>query len=84
MDMVPTNGWQIVQGSNDLTLLLSNMRGSFLDDMLVGQLQRGLANQAVVVPPIIVQHVDAIPKSASGKSPLIKSSLNRDPQDEQL
>jgi hypothetical protein len=75
MDTVPTNGWQIVQGTNGLTLLLSRVRGAFLDDILVEQIQQALANQGVVVPPISVQHVDAIPKAASGKAPLIQSKL---------
>ena len=75
MDFVPTNGWQIVQDINGLTLLLSSVRGSFPDNILVEQLQQALASQGVVVPPVIVQHVDAIPKGAGGKAPLIKSNL---------
>jgi len=77
MDTVPTNGWQIVQDTNGLTLLLSSVRGSFPDDVLVEQIQQALTNQDVVVPSIIVQRVEAIPKGAGGKTPLIKS--NRTP-----
>ena len=75
MDTVPTNGWQIVQDTDGLTLLLSRVRGAFPDDILVGQIQQALANQGVVVPPISVQHVDAIPKAAGGKALLIQSKL---------
>lgn len=77
MDTVPTNGWQMVQDTNGLTLLLSSVRGSFTDDTLVEQLQQALASQSVVVPLVIVQHVNAIPKGAGGKAPLIKSNLPR-------
>lgn len=74
MDTVPTNGWQIVQGTDGLMVLLSSVRDAFPDETLVDELRQALANQGVVVPPIIVQRVEAIPKGASGKAPLIRSS----------
>jgi phenylacetate-CoA ligase len=77
MDTVPTNGWQIVQDEDGLTLLLSSIRGSFSEDNLVEQLEQALAIQGVVVPTVQIRHVDAIPKGASGKAPLIKSNLSR-------
>lgn len=77
MDTVPTNGWQIVQDTNGLTLLLSNIRGSFSDELLVEKLQQVLVSQNVVVPSVTVQRVDAIAKGAGGKAPLIKSNLPR-------
>jgi phenylacetate-coenzyme A ligase PaaK-like adenylate-forming protein len=75
MDTVPTNGWQIVQDTNRLTVLLSSVRGLFSDDMLVEQIQQALARQNVIVPSVIAQRVDAIPKGAGGKAPLIKSNV---------
>ena len=77
MDTVPVNGWQIVQDKDSLTLLLSGIRGSFADEKLVAQLEQTLAQQGVVVPGVTVKYVDAIPKGASGKAPLIKSNLSR-------
>ena len=77
MDTIPTNGWQIVQDTNGLTLLLSNVRDSFLDDTIVEQIQQVLARENVVVPFVTVQRVVAIPKGAGGKAPLIKSNLTR-------
>ncbi len=76
MDTIPSNGWQIVQNADGLTLLLSNVRGSFSDDNLVGQLQQILASLDVIVPSVTVQRVSAIPKGAGGKAPLIKSNIN--------
>lgn len=75
IDTVPTNGWQIVQDTNGLTLLLSNIQGSFSDETLSAELQRVLASQGVIVPSVTVQRVPAIPKGAGGKVPLIKSNL---------
>lgn len=77
MDTVPTNGWQVVQGSNRLTLLISDLRETFEDEALVSQLRNALTQQGGVVPPITVQRVATIPKGAGGKAPLIKS--NRTP-----
>jgi len=75
MDTVPANGWQVVQDANGLTLLLSSVRDSFSDELLVEKIKQVLATQDVVVPSVGVQRVSAIPKAASGKAPLIKSKL---------
>ena len=77
MDTVPTNGWQIVQDTDELTLLLSSVRGSSPDDTLVEKIQQVLASQGVIVPSLKVQRVDTIPKGPGGKAPLIKSKLLR-------
>ncbi len=77
MDTVPTSGWQVLQGKDGLTLLLSGLRETFEDEALVSQLRNALTQQGIVVPPIAVQQVAAIPKGAGGKAPLIKS--NRTP-----
>ncbi len=77
MDTVPTNGWQIVQDTDELTLLLSSVRGSSPDDILVEKIQQVLASHGVIVPSLKVQRVDTIPKGPGGKTPLIKSKLPR-------
>lgn len=77
MDTVPTNGWQIVQDSDGLTLLLSSVREYFPDDVLVEKIQQMLASQGIIVPPLKVQRVDAISKGAGGKVPLIKSERSK-------
>lgn len=74
MDTVPSNGWQVLQDANGLTLLLSNILGSFSDELLVSNLQKALITQEVVMPSINVRHVPAIPKGSGGKAPLIKLS----------
>jgi phenylacetate-coenzyme A ligase PaaK-like adenylate-forming protein len=73
LDSLPVSGWQVVQEEAGLRVLLSGGLNGANDSTLVDALTHGLAAQNVVVPPISVQHVDAIPKNATGKAPLIKA-----------
>lgn len=77
MDTVPTNGWQIVQDADGLTLLLSSVREYFPDDVLVEKIQQILASQDIIVPSLKVRRVDAISKGGGGKAPLIKSERSK-------
>ena len=45
------------------------------DFRLVDALAQALAAQKVAAPPITVQHLASIPKSATGKSPLIRAYM---------
>jgi putative adenylate-forming enzyme len=74
MDVVPASGWQVIQGDADLTVLVSGLREDVAAETIRDALSQALAAQGAVVPPIQVQHVDAIPKTAAGKAPLIKAS----------
>jgi phenylacetate-CoA ligase len=74
MDVVPASGWQVIQGDADLTLLLSGLREAVADETIRDALSQALAAQGAVVPPIHVQRVAAIPKTAAGKAPLIKAN----------
>lgn len=74
MDIVPVGGWQVAQQADDgLLVLLTGMRDGLTDEALADQLLHSLIQEGVQVPNIRVQHVSAIPKSASGKAPLIKA-----------
>jgi phenylacetate-coenzyme A ligase PaaK-like adenylate-forming protein len=77
MDRVPAGEWQVVQDKDGLNILLSGAPQDFSDDGLVEELRRVLAAEGAAVPAIRVQHVPAIPRSATGKAPLIKSNLPR-------
>ncbi len=77
MDPLPVSGWQVIQEMDGLHVLLSGVHGSFGDEGLVGTVQRALLEQGVIVPPITVQHVPSIPKTAAGKAPLIKTNLRQ-------
>lgn len=75
LDTIPASGWQVVQEANGLTVLLSGVSATRLDTELAGALTQALATQGIDVPPITVQHVATIPKTAAGKAPLIRSNL---------
>jgi len=74
MDILPVSGWQIVQEADDsLTVLLSGARDGLVDAALVDSLRQALTAQDVHVSSIQVQRVSVIPKTTSGKAPLIKA-----------
>jgi phenylacetate-CoA ligase len=75
MDKVRAEGWQIIHDETGLTVLLSTVSQDFDTEALHTDLRKALASRGVLTPPIHLQLVDEIPKSASGKSPLIKSTL---------
>jgi hypothetical protein len=75
MDAVPAGGWQVVQGPEGLTVLLSGVREGFADATLLSSLRRELEAQGVVVPPVKVRRVATIPRTSVGKAPLIKSYM---------
>jgi phenylacetate-coenzyme A ligase PaaK-like adenylate-forming protein len=72
MDAVPAGGWQIVQEPGGLTVLLSGVRGGFVDGTLASALEKELAAQGAVVPKVEVRRVPSIPKGAMGKASLIR------------
>ena len=76
-EIVPSSGWQVIQEPNALKVLLSGVHGGIKDEFLIESLQRELATQGITIPPIQIERVSAIPRSASGKAPLIKSNLSQ-------
>jgi phenylacetate-coenzyme A ligase PaaK-like adenylate-forming protein len=77
LDRLPSGEWQVVQEADGLNVLLSGAPHDFPDERLAEELRQALASQGAIVPPIRVMHVPAIPRSATGKAPLIKSNLPR-------
>jgi phenylacetate-coenzyme A ligase PaaK-like adenylate-forming protein len=76
MDTPPASGWQVVQEADGLRVMLSGVRGEFEDEMLAETLRQALSEQGAIAPHVEVQRVSAIPKTAAGKAPLIKSNLS--------
>jgi phenylacetate-CoA ligase len=74
MDAVPAGGWQVAQGPEGLTVLLSGVREGFADSTMVDSLKRELAAQGAIVPPVKVRRVATIPRTKVGKAPLIKAT----------
>lgn len=77
IDQLPVNGWQMVQESDGLYILLGGVNGQIDEERLVDELKRALAKQNAVIPKIEVKKVAEIPQAASGKTPLVKSNLMR-------
>jgi phenylacetate-CoA ligase len=76
MDAVPSGGWQIVQEPNErLTVLIKGVGEGSADDALVEALREELTAQGVIAPRVEVRRVEAIPRTALGKAPLIKSRV---------
>jgi phenylacetate-CoA ligase len=74
MDILPVSGWQVTQNADDtLTVLLSRVHADVNDVELEKTLRQALMNQGAQVPSIEVRRVSTIPKSISGKAPLIKA-----------
>lgn len=74
MDTLPVSGWQVVQQADGgLAVLLSGAPDELDDRAVAEPLARALADQGAAVPPIAVRRVAAIPRSAGGKAPLVRS-----------
>jgi hypothetical protein len=74
MDIAPVSGWQVnQQADSGLVILLTGMRDGMTDEALVDRISKSLAQEGAQAPYIQVQHVLEIPKTASGKAPLIKA-----------
>jgi phenylacetate-coenzyme A ligase PaaK-like adenylate-forming protein len=74
MDILPLNGWQVVQqADNSLTVLLAGVHDGLTNEQVAQQLTQSLAKEGAQVPPIQVQRVAEIPKTAAGKAPLVKA-----------
>lgn len=75
MDTVLAGGWQVVQGPEGLTVLLSGVREGFAEATLIDSLRQELGAQGAIVPPVEVRHVPTIPRTTVGKAPLIKARV---------
>ncbi len=71
MDTVPVGLWQVVQERDALSILVVSPREKFVDANLEATVRQALAAKGVVVPPIMVRRVEAIPRGATGRAALI-------------
>lgn len=77
MDAARVSGWQVVQKEDGLDVLLSGAPDGFDENGLAESFRAALSALGAVVPAIRVLRVPAIPKTPSGKAPLVKSELAR-------
>jgi phenylacetate-CoA ligase len=73
MDLVPNNGWQVVQESDGLDVLIVHGAEPVDADGVRGRIESALQGQGALPLAVRVSIVAAIPKAASGKTPLIKA-----------
>lgn len=80
MDIVSVRGWQVVQqADNGLSVLLVGACDGLTDEALVKQISNSLGQEGARAPYIRIKHVSEIPKTASGKAPLIQAHRSRQP-----
>lgn len=73
MDMVPNNGWQLIQEANGLKILVVPGQQHMNESRVQNLISAALVRQKVLPPLIRLEEVSAIPKAPSGKSPLIRA-----------
>lgn len=73
LDTVPASGWQVIQRHEGLEVLLSPGPSTAADTALADRIKQALAARGAVVPAVTVRRVEAIPREASGKAPLVKA-----------
>ena len=75
MDIAPVTGWQVVQqADNGLVLLIVGGTAGLTDESLIDRLIGSLTQEGVHVPYVRVRRVDAIPKTAAGKTLLVRKA----------
>ena len=75
LDPLPVSGWQVIHKPDGLSVLLTDVRNGFTDQLLVDALSQALADQGATPMPVTVQRVPTIPKTAAGKTPLIRAGM---------
>lgn len=72
IDLAPAAGWQVVYAPGRLQVLLAGRPDPALEQALPGALARALLAQGAAPMPVEVRWVEALPKNALGKTPLIR------------
>ena len=74
MDILPVEGWQVIQGNNEsLTVLLIDREKRVNVESVIKLLQNKLSAEGATIPSININLVNEIPRSPSGKTPSIIS-----------
>jgi phenylacetate-coenzyme A ligase PaaK-like adenylate-forming protein len=73
LDGAPVGGWQVVQESDHLRVLVAEPQPGFEAAALAERLHLGLMAQGALSTPVVVEQVPAIPRTSNGKAPLIRA-----------
>jgi phenylacetate-CoA ligase len=75
LDALPIIGWQVIHETDGtLTFLTGGAPDTFDEQIIIEQVEHALTTQGARTPPITVNRVKAIPRTAVGKAPLIRST----------
>ena len=69
MDVVPAEGWQLLQEPDRLVVRLAGVPDSFDEDGLADRLRRELRSRGVLPPRVEAQRVRVIPPHRAGQGP---------------
>jgi len=73
MDILPVSGWQVIQEEKDrIKVLLCGIKEIMETNLLASRLDSDLKREGADVS-VVVQVVDEIHRSPSGKTPLIRA-----------
>ncbi len=75
LELVSASAWQVIAGRDAIRVLLERPDG--VDGTALARtVQAELARQGVADLPVTVETVDAIPRTALGKAPLVRRAIN--------
>lgn len=75
LEVAPVGDWQVVHTSAGLKLLLECARDPELENRLRASLTSALLSAGAAPIPIVVEWVDALPRTRAGKAPLIRREV---------
>lgn len=74
LERAPAAAWQVVLRDADLAILIERPGPAFDRAALAAEIAAALTGQGARPLPVVVEIVDAIPRSALGKAPLVRSA----------
>lgn len=73
LDRLPVGEWQVVQGADAIQLVVARPGEAFDGGDVAESFARALRAAGALPPPVTWFRVDSIPRSGSGKAPLIRA-----------
>lgn len=70
LEVLPTREWQVIQDAQGLRILLGHA-GPIATTQIADEVARELRGAGAIAPPIRIEIVDAVPRTALGKVPLV-------------
>lgn len=79
LDRVGAGEWQIVQEAEAIELLVARPGAAFDGAAVLAEITRALAANGAAAPALRWAEVDAIPRTGTGKAPLVRAATNHPP-----